>query len=74
VAVAGTVTAAVYGLALVQRAFHGPEVDRPPLPDQGPRESAALGLLAAASLALGLYPQPVLDLVAPALAALGALP
>jgi NADH-quinone oxidoreductase subunit M len=58
----GLVAAAVYSLALVQRAFHG----------QGPSgawadatrvEAAVLGALAALVLWLGVAPQPVLDRV-----------
>jgi NADH-quinone oxidoreductase subunit M len=70
VAVTGVVTTAIYALALVQRAFHGPPREHTGLRDYGPRETAALGLMAAISLGLGLYPQPVLDLAAPALAVL----
>jgi NADH-quinone oxidoreductase subunit M len=70
VAVTGVVTTAIYALALVQRAFQGPPGERTGLRDYGPRETAALGLMAAVSLGLGLYPQPVLDLASPALAAL----
>jgi NADH-quinone oxidoreductase subunit M len=70
VAVAGVITAAIYALALVQRTLHGPPHARPVPADCGPRETLALGTLAAASLTLGLHPQPVLDLMRPALTAL----
>jgi NADH-quinone oxidoreductase subunit M len=70
VAVTGVVTTAIYALALVQRAFHGPPGERTGLHDYEPRETGALGLMAAVSLGLGLYPQPILDLAAPTLATL----
>jgi NADH-quinone oxidoreductase subunit M len=70
VALLGLVTAAVYALAFVQRVLHGPSQARSGLGDYGLRETAVMGVLVAALLLLGLYPQPVLDLVSPTLAAL----
>jgi len=71
VATAGLVGAAIYALWLVQRAFHGgPEPGSPPrsgLRDLVPREAAVFAVLMVALLWLGLYPQPLLDLAAPAL-------
>ena len=64
VALLGLIAAAIYALALVQRAFHGPvqSNNNGPLTDLGVSETAALGLLAVISLWLGLHPQPFLDL------------
>jgi NADH-quinone oxidoreductase subunit M len=64
VALLGLIAAAIYALALVQRAFHGPvqSNNNGPLTDLGVSETAALGLLAVISLWLGLHPQPLLDL------------
>jgi NADH-quinone oxidoreductase subunit M len=70
IAIAGIVTAAIYALALVQRVFHGPPRDQVDVRDTGIRETAVLGVMVVALLALGLYPQPVLDLVTPPLSAL----
>jgi NADH-quinone oxidoreductase subunit M len=61
------VTAMVYALALIQKTFHGDNVHRWRLPDASVRETAALGAMVAASVWLGLYPQPVLDKVIPAM-------
>ena len=67
VAAAGLVTAAIYALALVQRAFHGVSHERWTLADLAPRETSALAAMVAVILWLGLYPQSVLDATAPAL-------
>jgi len=58
----GLIMAAVYSLLMVQRAFHGaPKPDMPRLKDLSKRELTMLGTLMVLLLALGLYPQPVLD-------------
>jgi NADH-quinone oxidoreductase subunit M len=64
----GLITGAIYALWLLQQAFHGPLSERHmSLKDFTPRDMIALSLLAAGLLGLGVYPQPALDLVAPAL-------
>jgi len=74
IAVVGLVLATVYALALVQRAFHGPPQERHArLADMGMAHTATMGVMVAASLWLGLYPQPVLDAIAPVLAGLDAV-
>jgi NADH-quinone oxidoreductase subunit M len=76
VALLGLVTSAIYALAFVQRTFHGPTAGTnggTALRDLGVRETTALGVLAAAALVLGLYPQPLLNLTAMPLAALTGL-
>jgi NADH-quinone oxidoreductase subunit M len=66
VAVAGIVLGAWYLLTMLRRVFFGP-VKEPHLEGHGPvgdlnlRELAALLPIAAACVALGVYPQPVLD-------------
>jgi len=73
VALLGLVTSAIYALAFVQRAFHGPPAGTRgvgPLRDLGLRESAALGVLVLVALGLGLYPQPLLQLTSMPLAVL----
>lgn len=84
-ALLGLISSAIYALAFVQRTFHGGPADagpspglhgsgrhRPGLSDLGRRETTALGVLVILALALGLYPQPLLDLTALPLAALTA--
>lgn len=67
----GLVLAAAYALVLVQRAFHGTPHPQSGT-DYGARETATLLAMAALLVWLGLYPQPVIDLAQPALAALRA--
>lgn len=66
VAASGLILAAVYSLILVQRALHGPPQALPghepeKLKDLSGRELTMMGTLMALLLALGLYPQPVID-------------
>ena len=56
----------VYSLIIIQKAFHGPLQNQSPLPDFNRHELASLGLLVLATLWLGLGPQAVLNLSAPA--------
>ncbi|WP_182944185.1 complex I subunit 4 family protein [Gluconacetobacter johannae] len=73
---AGLVLSALYALTMVGRAFLGPPPGDgwPALPDFGARHMAVLGAAMALLLALGLYPQPVLDLSLPAPLLHSALP
>lgn len=57
----------VYALVVIQRAFYGPVSRHSSLHDTGRREWAALGLLVLAAAWLGLSPQTVLNISAPAL-------
>ncbi|BBL74621.1 complex I subunit 4 family protein [Methylomagnum ishizawai] len=59
----GLVIGPAYALILVQRAFHGPRPEAQGIEDCGPRETAALAVLIAATLAMGLYPQPLIDII-----------
>lgn len=59
----GVVAAAVYALLLVQRSIHGKAVDGTPLADLNAREQAMMLVTAVLLIALGVYPQPVIDLV-----------
>jgi len=69
IAASGLVLGAVYSLILVQRALHGaPAEGAPPLKDLGKRELAMMSVLMVLLLALGLYPQPVLNTSATAMA------
>ncbi len=65
----GLVVATLYGLRFVQGAFQGPNSHHWKLPDLRPREWTALGLLMICLVWIGLYPQPILRVVRPALAA-----
>ncbi len=75
-AAVGIVFAAVYALALMQRAFQGPlNPAVSAMRDFGPREVSTMGAMAAGLLWLGVYPQPVLDMAAGTLATLaGGMP
>jgi len=68
-AATGLVAATVYALWMIQQTLHGPaRAPAQPPADLTGRELAALLVLGAALLWLGLYPQPALDAAAPALA------
>ena len=61
----GLITAAIYSLIMMQRAFYGKPQERPRLPDFGRLEMTAMAVMIVALVWLGVYPQPVLDLVQP---------
>jgi NADH-quinone oxidoreductase subunit M len=63
----GLVVAPVYSLILIQRAFHGEQARFVSVPDLGVREMAAMACLILATVGLGLYPQPLVDLTEPSL-------
>jgi len=68
IACSGLILGAVYSLILVQRAFHGaPPAGAPPLKDLGKRELSMMAVLMVLLLALGIYPQIVLDTSASAM-------
>jgi len=73
-AAVGLVPAALYSLIAIQRAFHGPVREARTVVDFGWRENAMMLALAAAIIWLGVYPQPVLDVAAPSVNAMGAAP
>ena len=69
IATTGIVLAAVYVLVLYQRTMTGPLTDQAKVvTDLTPREVAALSPLVVVIIGLGLFPQPMLDLVNPAVA------
>jgi NADH-quinone oxidoreductase subunit M len=68
----GLIPAALYSLIAIQRAFHGPVAQPRHTHDFGLRENALMLILAAAIIWLGIYPQPILAIAAPALANLAA--
>ena len=72
VAAIGIIVAAVYSLSLMQRSFQGPEnPDIAAMPDFDVRELSVMIIMAAALVWLGIFPQGVLDLSEPVIAALG---
>lgn len=68
VAAMGLIAAAVYSLLLVQRVLHGPVRGDRPVEDLVPREQGLLGAALVLLLAMGLFPQPLLDAARPGLA------
>ena len=64
----GFIAAMVYSLWMVQRVFTGNYAGDGKTPDLDRREFALFAVQALALIILGLYPQPVLDTVRPALA------
>jgi len=66
----GFIIAAVYALWMVQRVLLGPNTSDWKLIDLSGREMVLSGALAVVLLWVGLFPQPMLDAVSPAIAAL----
>ena len=63
----GLITAAVYSLILMQKAFYGAPQERHKVHDFGTLEMTAMAVMIIALVWLGMYPQPVLDMVQPVL-------
>jgi NADH-quinone oxidoreductase subunit M len=61
----GLITAAVYSLIMMQKSFYGKPNDELTLDDFGSLEMTAMAVMIIALVWLGLYPQPVLDMVQP---------
>jgi NADH-quinone oxidoreductase subunit M len=57
----GLVFASVYSLVMMQRAYYGKAKSDQPLPGMTARELSIILLLVVLLVALGLYPQPILD-------------
>jgi NADH-quinone oxidoreductase subunit M len=68
VAAVGVLAATLYGVRLVQKTLHGPNVHGWRLSDLVPREALVVALMAVTLLGLGLYPQPVIQTFQPAMA------
>ena len=69
----GLITGAIYSLMLMQRSFQGesnPQLESHILHDFGSREMVTMAVMIIALVALGIYPQPVLDMAQPVLAGL----
>ena len=67
IAAAGLVTSAIYALWLVQRAFQGVPREEWRIRDFGAREMAILLTMAGFLIAIGFYPQPILNIAEPVL-------
>src|SRR5262245_49352039 len=67
VAAFGILASTFYALRMVQRVFHGENIQRWQLPDLSPREALIVAPMIVALLWLGLYPQPVFNTFAPAM-------
>jgi NADH-quinone oxidoreductase subunit M len=67
IAALGLITAAVYSLWMIQQTFQGKPDEQRSMSDFGSREMFAMTALMIALVALGVYPQPVLDLAQPVL-------
>jgi NADH-quinone oxidoreductase subunit M len=67
IAALGLITAAVYALFIIQRAFHGEPDPGRTLTDFDRRELTAMGVMVVGLLWMGLYPQPFLDSLSPVL-------
>ena len=63
----GLVTAAIYSLIMMQKAFYGEPNPEHKLSDFGSMEMSAMAVMIVALIVLGVYPQPVLDMVQPVL-------
>jgi len=67
VAALGILASTFYALRMVQRVFHGDNAQRSHLPDLRAREGLIVAPMIVGLLWLGLYPQPVLNIFAPAM-------
>ena len=63
IASAGLVLAALYSLRMMQKVFLGPAIGTTALKDFNARELVTMAALSISIVALGLYPQPVMDMV-----------
>ena len=67
VAALGILASTLYALRMVQRVFHGENIQRWQLLDLSPREALILAPMMVALLWLGFYPQPILNTFGPAM-------
>ena len=66
----GVLAATLYGLKVVQAAFHGQNAFQWRIPDLGAREGLVAALMIGILLGLGLYPRPVLQTFQPTMSSL----
>jgi NADH-quinone oxidoreductase subunit M len=67
IAALGLVFSAIYSLRIVQKIFWGPRDKYEQIHDFYPRELLVMAMLTLSIIALGLYPQPIIDTAAPAI-------
>jgi NADH-quinone oxidoreductase subunit M len=67
IATLGFVLSAIYSLWFIQKVFHGPKQHEQQIADLGIREMTVMSFIMAGIILLGLFPQPILDTVRPAL-------
>jgi NADH-quinone oxidoreductase subunit M len=72
IAALGLILAPVYALQVIQKVFHGPPGSTVPGGDFGLREMLLMLAMMTASVGIGVYPQPLLDISATALQGLSA--
>lgn len=70
IAALGLITAAIYSLIMMQKVFYGKPSAELKLADLSTLDMTAMGVMVLALIGLGLYPQPVFDLVQPMIDAL----
>ncbi len=70
VAALGLITAAVYSLILMQKAFYGKPAAELDVADFSSLDMTAMAVMIIALIGLGVYPQPVFDMVQPMIDAL----
>lgn len=63
IAAVGLVFAALYSLRMVQKVFLGPVAVNVPLKDLSARELTLMAALSISIVVLGLYPQPIMDMI-----------
>ncbi|MEH6626803.1 MAG: NADH-quinone oxidoreductase subunit M [Motiliproteus sp.] len=73
IATLGLVTAAVYSLIIIQKAFHGRQTDHHDMADFDHREMSAMAVMIIGLLWMGLYPQTFLDTLSPVFSQLNTL-
>ena len=63
----GMILAPVYSLIVIQRIFHGKHLVEKTIPDFSARETIMMTLMMAVTVILGVYPQPVMEMITPSL-------
>ncbi len=67
IAAIGLILAPVYSLIVIQRIFHGKRLVEKPIPDVTTRETVMMLMMIVVTVGLGVFPQPVMELMASSL-------
>ena len=67
----GLIVAAVYSLIVIQKVFHGKNINNHAMADLGTVEMMCFSLMLVGLVWMGMYPQSMLDLAQPTLQSLG---